>query len=98
MGIDIRKAIGTSSALGIVIAIPGSIGFTISGYGLIDLPEYSLGYVNLLFAALIIPLTILFVPIGVRLAHKFERNRLLRIFSILLAVTAIKMFWDIFSV
>jgi len=98
MGIDIRKAIGTSSALGIVIAIPGSIGFTISGYGLINLPEYSLGYVNLLFAALIIPLTILFVPIGVRLAHKFERNRLLRIFSILLAVTAIKMFWDIFSV
>jgi len=51
----------------------------------------------LLFAAFIVPLTILFVPIGVRLAHKLERNRLLRIFSMLLAVTALKMFWDIFS-
>jgi len=97
MGIEIRKAIGTSSALGIIIAIPGSIGFIISGYSLPNLPDYSLGYVNLLFAAFIVPLTILFVPIGVRLAHKLERNKLLRTFSILLAVTALKMFWDIFS-
>jgi len=97
MGIEIRKAIGTSSALGIVIAIPGSIGFMISGYSLPNLPDYSLGYVNLLYAGLIIPLTIFFVPFGVRLAHKFERNRLQTIFSILLATTAIKMFWDILS-
>jgi len=97
MGIEIRKAIGTSSALGIVIAIPGSIGFMISGYSLPSLPDYSLGYVNLLYAGLIIPLTILFVPFGVRLAHRFERNRLQTIFSVLLAITAIKMFGDIFS-
>ena len=31
MGVEIKKAIGTSSALGIVIAVPGSIGFMISG-------------------------------------------------------------------
>ena len=63
MGIEIRKAIGTSSALGIVIAVPGSIGFMISGQAVENLPDYSIGYVNLLYAALIIPLTILFVPI-----------------------------------
>ena len=97
MGIEIRKAIGTSSALGIVIAVPGSIGFMISGQEVTNLPDYSIGYVNLLYAALIAPLTILFVPIGVRLAHKFERNRLQGIFSFLLAITAAKMFWDILS-
>ena len=59
MGIEIRKAIGTSSALGIVIAVPGSIGFMISGQAVENLPDYSIGYVNLLYAALIIPLTIL---------------------------------------
>jgi len=53
--------------------------------------------VNLLYASLIIPLTILFVPIGVRLAHKFERSRLQAVFSLLLAITATKMFWDILS-
>ena len=97
MGIEIRKAIGTSSALGIVIAIPGSIGFMISGQSIANLPEYSIGYVNLLYAALIVPLTILFVPIGVRLAHKFERSRLQAVFSFLLAITAVKMFLDILS-
>ena len=97
MGIEIRKAIGTSSALGIVIAVPGSIGFMISGQAVENLPDYSIGYVNLLYAALIIPLTILFVPIGVRLAHKFERSRLQAVFSLLLAITATKMFWDILS-
>ena len=97
MGIEIRKAIGTSSALGIVIAVPGSIGFMISGQAVENLPDYSIGYVNLLYAGLIIPLTILFVPIGVRLAHKFERSRLQAVFSLLLAITATKMFWDILS-
>ena len=97
MGIEIRKAIGTSSALGIVIAVPGSIGFMISGQVVENLPDYSIGYVNILYAALIIPLTIFFVPIGVRLAHKFERSRLQAVFSLLLAITATKMFWDILS-
>ena len=95
MGIDVRRAIGTSSALGIVIAIPGSIGFMISGYSLPGLPVYSLGYVNFLFAILIVPMTFLFVPLGVKLAHIIPRNQLQRIFSLLLVITAIKMFWDL---
>ena len=97
MGVEIKKAIGTSSALGIVIAVPGSIGFMISGQSAPNLPDYSIGYVNLFYAALIVPLTILFVPVGVRFAHKFQRKRLQTLFSILLAVTAVKMFLDILS-
>ena len=97
MGVEIKKAIGTSSALGIVIAVPGSFGVMISGQSATNLPDYSFGYVNLFYAALIIPLTILFVPVGVRFAHKFQRKRLQTLFSILLAITAVKMFLDILS-
>ena len=49
-----------------MIAVPGSIGFMISGQSATNLPDYSIGYVNLFYAAMIVPLTILFVPVGVR--------------------------------
>jgi len=94
-GIKMRKAIGTSAAFGTVIAIPGSIGFIIGGLEQTLLPPLSIGYVNLIAFGLIVPATLLTVPIGVNLAHRTSQNKLRKLFALFLGVTAIKMFTDV---
>ena len=94
-GIEMRKAVGTSAAFGTVIAIPGSIGFIIGGLGQTLLPPLSIGYVNLIAFGLIVPATLLTVPIGVNLAHRISQNKLRKLFGLFLGVTAIKMFTDV---
>lgn len=56
-GYDIRRAVGTASAIGFIIAIPGALGYILTGWGKPGLPPLSLGYVNLVAFALIIPLS-----------------------------------------
>lgn len=45
-GVPIRRAVASASAFGLIIAIPGTIGFMIAGWGHAGLPPGSLGYVN----------------------------------------------------
>ena len=93
----IRRAVGTASAIGLVIAVPGAIGFMIAGWGVAALPVASLGFVNLLGFALIIPATVLSAPLGARLAHGIP-PRLLRIaFGVFLALTSARMFYSFLS-
>jgi hypothetical protein len=94
-GIEMRKAVGTSAAFGTLIAIPGSIGFIIGGLGQPLLPPFSFGYVNLIAFGLIVPATLLTVPIGVSFAHRVSHNKLRKLFALFLGITAIKMFTDV---
>ncbi len=94
-GIEMRNAVGTSAAFGTVIAIPGSIGFIIGGWGETLLPPFSIGYVNLIAFGLIVPATLLTVPIGVNFAHRISQNKLRKLFGLFLGITAIKMFTDV---
>jgi uncharacterized protein len=64
--IPVHKAVGTASALGLLIAIPGTIGFMWAGWGRTDLPPLSLGYVSAPAALIIAPFSYLFAPIAVR--------------------------------
>lgn len=90
-GYPIHKAVATSSGLGIIIAVPGIIGYVVSGWHHADLPPLSLGYVNLLGFLLITPMTVLTAPLGVTLAHALPRKRLVQAFALFLAATSIKM-------
>ncbi len=89
--INAHHAIGTSAAIGLPIAVAGTVGYIFSGWGVATLPDYSLGYVY--FPALlgIAAVSILTAPLGVRLAHSLPVARLKRIFSLLLYVVATKM-------
>lgn len=93
----IRRAVGTASAIGLVIALPGAIGFVVSGWGQTGLPLASLGYVNLLGFALIIPATVLSAPLGARLAHGIPPRALRIAFGIFLALTSVRMFYSFFN-
>ncbi|MBJ3764261.1 sulfite exporter TauE/SafE family protein [Maribius pontilimi] len=97
LGYDIRRAVGTSSAIGFLIGVPGAIIYAISGLGQDNLPPFSLGYVNLLLAAIIIPLSTSFAHLGVRLAHAIPRGALRMAFGLFLLATSLRMFWDLFT-
>lgn len=94
-GKPIHTAVGTSAALGFFIALPGALGFMLAGYGLDGLPAWSVGYVNFLAVACLMPVTAVFAPVGAKLAHGFSRRTLEWFFSLFLVLTAIRMFWSL---
>jgi len=90
-GAPMRAAVATASAFGIIIAIPATIGFVWAGWGNAMLPPLSLGYVNLIGFALIVPTSMLAAPWGVKLAHTIPPLLLKRLFAAFLAVTSVRM-------
>jgi len=96
-GMPVHRAVGTSSGLGLIIGIPGTLGFILSGWDVAHRPPFSLGYVNLMGLALIVPATWLSVPWGVDLAHRLSRKALSRAFAVFLGATSIKMFIAVFT-
>ncbi len=93
----IHRAVATAAGFGMVIAIPGALSYVINGWGVEGLPPGSIGYVNLIGFALIVPATWAAAPLGVKLAHAMDRAMLRRVFAIFLAITSVKMFWDYLS-
>ncbi len=93
----IRRAVGTASALGVIIGVPGAIGFAVAGLGVADRPPASIGYINFIGFALIVPLTMRMAPIGANIAHRINPARLRLAFAIFLALTAVRMFLDLVS-
>jgi uncharacterized membrane protein YfcA len=87
----IHRAIGTAALFGLVISLPGTVGFIVSGYGDPRLPPGSFGYVNLLGVALIAPTTVLAAPLGAKIAHAFSARRLSLLFGIFLLIAAGKL-------
>ncbi|MGD9785966.1 MAG: sulfite exporter TauE/SafE family protein [Hyphomicrobiaceae bacterium] len=85
-GRSVLQAVGTSSGFGPMISIPGTLGFIWAGWGVAGTPPLSLGYVSLIGAALIIPLSVMMAPMGVRLAHGIPKRRLEQAFALFLCV------------
>ncbi len=96
LGYDIRKAVGTSAAIGFIIGVPGALIYMATGFDSEGLPPFSLGYVNLLLAAVIIPLSTTFARVGVKLAHSIPRRALRLSFGLFLLITSARMFKDLF--
>ena len=92
----IRLAVGTAAAIGLIIAIPGTIGYALFGLGVPDLPPFSLGYVNLAGLIAIIPTSMLTAPLGVKLAHAIPQLALRWCFAGFLTITSILMITSIF--
>lgn len=86
-----HRAVGTASALGLLIAVPGVAGFIYAGLEVEGLPPGSLGYVSLPAALIIAPISYLFAPLGTRFAHALDARNLKRVFAVFLAITAVRM-------
>ncbi len=90
-GRSILSAVATSSGFGPMIAVPGLIGYIWAGWNASDLPPFSLGYVSLLSAALIIPTSVFAAPYGVRTAHGISKRKLELAFAAFLALVAFRL-------
>jgi len=96
-GYPIHKAVGTASAIGFLIGVPGTLGMIVGGWGHEGLPPLSLGFVNLLGLALILPASMLMAPVGARAAHALPVRGLKIAFAVFLVATAIKMLSSIWG-
>ena len=92
-GLSIRQAIGSSSAIGAVLATVGTTGLIQAGWGIDSLPIHTLGFVVPLAALGIITGTLITTPIGVKLAHIIEPHLLKKSFGVLLLFVGIKLIW-----
>jgi uncharacterized membrane protein YfcA len=95
--IPMHTAVGTGAALGVVISIPGTLGFLINGLGVPLRPPASIGYVNLLGWALIVPMTMLTSSWGAAIAHAINARRLRQVFALFLALTSLRMFYGLLA-
>ena len=97
-GRPIHQAVATSSGLGILISIPGALGYIYAGWPKMDmLPPLSLGYVSFIGFLLFIPTSIWTAPIGARLAHRLSKRRLEVAFGIFLLVVCARFFWSLIN-
>jgi len=96
-GRPIHQGIATSSGFAPIIAIPGAIGFVWAGWQAAGLPPGSLGYVNLIGTAMIIPASVLAAPLGVRFSHGLSRRKLELAFAVFLALVSLRFFISILA-
>jgi len=91
-----HRAVGTAAAIGTLISIPGALAFILAGLGVPGRPPGSIGYVNLLGVALIVPMTMFTAPYGARLAHATNARRLKQVFAAFLLLTSLRMLYGLF--
>ena len=87
-GRGIHQAVATSAGVGVLISIPGAIGYIIAGSGHPDLPPGCFGFVSLIGVVLFVPTTLLTAKLGVRLAHRLSRRKLELAFGLFLLLMA----------
>jgi uncharacterized protein len=75
-GRPLHQAVATSAGVGVLIAIPGTIGYIWAGWGNPLLPFGSTGYINWFAVALVIPVTLIVAPYGVTIAHWLSKRHL----------------------
>ncbi|KZD20978.1 hypothetical protein A4A58_17335 [Tardiphaga robiniae] len=93
-GRPIHQAVATSSALAVLISIPGAIGYIYAGWpaaahfpdvAALQLP-FAVGYVSLIGALLVMPTSLLVAPLGVKAAHAMSMRALEMAFGIYLFI------------
>jgi len=93
--VPVKRAIGTSAAIGLPIAAGGALGYIFAGWNDPELPPWSFGYVVLpVFAGIVFASTAA-APLGTRLAHYLSEATLRRIFSVFVALLGLRMLWGL---
>lgn len=90
-GIEMRRAVGTSSACGVPIAWAGALGFAVNGLGVAGRAPWSLGYLDLAAFAGIAAASVFTAPLGARLAHGLPPAALKRLFASFLILVGLRM-------
>lgn len=96
-GQPIHRAVGTAALFGLVISLPGTLGFMVLGWGDERLPAFMVGYVSIVGFALVAPMTVLAAPLGARIAHGMSQRALGVAFGTFLVIASARMFYQTFQ-
>ncbi|MCB6178591.1 sulfite exporter TauE/SafE family protein [Rhodobacter sp. Har01] len=95
--VPIHRAVSTSAGVGVLIAVPGTLGYMIAGLGRPDLPPDAIGFVSVATFLLTIPTSILTTRFGVALAHRLSRKHLETAFGLFLLAVCLRFLWAILA-
>lgn len=87
----IHRAVSTASVFGLIISVPATIVYILNGWNIEGLPPMSTGYVNWLIFIILVPFTMWFAPLGVKLAYRLNVPQLKRAFALFLCLLGLKM-------
>jgi uncharacterized membrane protein YfcA len=96
-GATMHKAVGTGAAIGVFIALAGTLGFIISGWTVDGRPPLSLGYINVVALVLVGATAAISAPLGAALAHRLQQRTLKITFAVFLIFTGANMIWKAIS-
>ncbi len=81
LGYPMHSAVGTSSACLIFSSIGAVVAYVTNGFGIVGLPPYSIGYVDLVTFAILAVTTIPMARFGVHCAHRCSSRQLQMVFA-----------------
>ncbi|MEO1919523.1 MAG: sulfite exporter TauE/SafE family protein [Paracoccaceae bacterium] len=90
-GQPIHRAIATSAGFGVIIAVPSVLGFLMIGWEMSVKPPLTVGLVNFPAFAIVVSMTLLTAPLGVRLAHAMNPKPLKAAVAFFIMLMALNM-------
>ncbi|HBO16115.1 MAG TPA: hypothetical protein DD440_07235 [Porticoccaceae bacterium] len=91
---QVHRAVGTAALFGCVIALPGAIMMLLNSGSPADSLVGTVGFVSIPGVLVIVPMTTLFAPVGVRLGSQLNAQKLQKIFAIFLMLIGAAMLWS----
>lgn len=95
--VKMQNAIGTSAAIGLPIAIAGTVGYLVNGWGAADMPPLTLGFIYLPALVVVAATSMYFAPLGAKLAHRLPVATLKKVFAGVLVLLSAKMLHSLFG-
>ncbi|WP_323764359.1 sulfite exporter TauE/SafE family protein [Marinovum sp.] len=89
--VPIHRAVATAAGFGVLIAVPSVAGFLFLQIAPGNRPPLTLGAVNLVAFGIVIAMTLITAPLGVRIAHAMDPKPLKRVFAVFLTLVALNM-------
>ncbi len=89
--VPIHRAVATAAGFGVLIAVPSAVGFLLLNIEPGSRPPFTLGAVNLPGFLVVIAMTLLTAPLGVKLAHAMDPAPLKKLFGAFLILVALNM-------
>lgn len=87
----IHRAVATAAGFGVIIAVPSVIGFLFVDIAPEHRPPLTIGAVNLVAFGIVVAMTMITAPWGVKLAHAMDPKPLKRVFAVFLTLVALNM-------
>ncbi|MBV8834935.1 MAG: sulfite exporter TauE/SafE family protein [Alphaproteobacteria bacterium] len=87
-GRAIHQAVATSAGVGVMVSVPGALGYMAAGWDRIGLPPFSVGFVSVAAVLALMPASFLTARIGATVAHRVAKHRLEVCFAVYLLLVS----------